>query len=554
MKKISKIIVSTALVASVAAVPALAFAAHGQQGGGFGGQQGEMPGQMQQGEMPSQADGMQGGMPGQRGGGMQGQMGGAQSASEPTVIQTSSKLSNSAESLGADTANAVTVVVSESNSDIKIKESGTYIITGSASNGNITVKKGTTGVVLVLKDLDLTSRTGATLSINKGSEVKIIAEGSVKLTDAESLADEDTDDFGGAAIKVKAGASVALTGSGTLIVNCSCKNGIKVSDLDDDDIADGYGEASLIIEGGLKLNVTAANDGINSGSDLYIKSGTVTVSAGDDGIKSDYILTIGMEGGSGPTVNIKNSEEGLEGATVNINSGSITVNATDDGINAGNSDLTGYTYSLNILGGTVDVSSGADGLDSNGNINLLGGLTTIVKAASNGGEGGIDYEGSFYAAEGTLVNPFGVTMDSGMGQRGQMGGMQNSGQPGQMNPDGQSGQQYGPQNGQRPEFRGWDSDDWDDLDEDDWDEFFVFDEDDLDDDDRDDDHRMFRPDMQDGAPQFGQPGQANQDAPDSQPELPELSGQQMEMNLFQTLMDALQKFFADFFKTNRAED
>ena len=54
----------------------------------------------------------------------------------------------------------------------------------------------TTGVVLVLKDLNLTSTTGATLSVNKGAEAKIIVSGSVKLTDAENPADENSTDDG----------------------------------------------------------------------------------------------------------------------------------------------------------------------------------------------------------------------------------------------------------------------------------------------------------------------------------------------------------------------
>ena len=375
-------------------------------------------------------------------GGMQGgQMGGSTSGtsgnvSSPTEIVTSDLTSNSAESLTADYANAQTIVMSEENSNVKISASGTYVVTGSCSDGNITVKKGTTGVVLILKDLDLTSTTGATVSLNKGTEVKVIIEGTVELTDAEDIADEDTDDFDGAALKAKVGSSVVLTGSGTLVINGSCKNGIKVSGLDADDINDGYSEASFIIDGEeLTIKITAANDGINSGSDLTIKSGNITVNAGDDGVKADYILTIGEDGGTGPSITVSKSVEGIEGATINIYSGTINVTASDDGINAANSDLSGYTYSLNIMGGTINISSGADGIDSNGNVNILGGLTTIVKSASNGGEGGLDYEGSCYIAEGCLVNPYGTTMDSGMGgqmgQRGQMG--QDLGQRGQMN-------------------------------------------------------------------------------------------------------------------------
>ena len=344
-------------------------------------------------------------------------------AESPSEIALSELANNSAEALTADYANAETIVMSDENSSVKIGSAGTYIVTGSCADGSITVKKGTTGVVLVLRDLELTSTESAALSLNKGSEVKIVVEGTVSLTDAEDIANEESDDFDGAAVKAKAGSSVVLTGSGTLNVNGSCKHGIKVSSLDEDDIADGYSEASFIVDGDLTINVSAAEDGMNSGTDLTIKSGTVNVSAGDDGIKADYILTIGGEGAEGPTINVEQSVEGLEGAVVNILSGDITVNASDDGINAANSDLTGYSFSINIMGGDVTVSSGADGLDSNGNINITGGLTTIAKSAMNGGEGGIDYEGSCYVADGCLVNPYGTTMDSGMGGRGGMNGM-----------------------------------------------------------------------------------------------------------------------------------
>ena len=389
----------------------------------------------------------------------QGPMGFGQSsgnyADSPSEIVTSTLTENSAESLKANTANAETIVMSNSNSEVKISKAGTYIVTGTCSNGNITVKKGTTGVVLILKDLDLTSTTGATVSLNKGTEVKVIIEGTVTLTDAEDIADEDTDDFDGAAIKAKAGSSVVLTGDGTLNIKGSCKNGIKVSDLDADDKNDGYKEASFIIDGkDLTVNVTASNDGINSGTDLTIKSGTINVSAGDDGIKADYILTLGEEGGSGLAINVAKSKEGLEGATINIYSGNIDVVASDDGINAANGDLTGYTYSLNIMGGTINITSGADGIDSNGNVNIIGGLTTIVKSASNGGEGGLDYNGTCYIADGTFENPYGTTMDSGMGEFGGMGGR------GQTQPGGRdkSGSEDTPQNGDSnsgmPDFGG----------------------------------------------------------------------------------------------------
>ena len=407
MNKKTKVIICTALAASVALVPAAAFAMG--------------PGGMNKGEFGAKGEMQMGGrmeMPG----GMNGQKEfGAQTASEAGTVEVSALATNTAEELTADYSSAETITMSDENNIVKIKASGTYIITGSCADGYIQVNKGVQDVVLVLRDLDLTSTSRATLSINKGAEVKIIVSGSVSLTDAET--DENAEDYDGAVIKAKAGSSTALTGTGTLNLNGNSKNGIKVSGTDADDTNDGYSDASFIIDGSLTINVTAANDGMNSGTDLTIKSGTINVSAGDDGIKADYILTIGEDGEEGPAITVSKAYEGLEGEVINIYSGIITVTASDDGINAAKADTSKYTPSINIMGGEITVSAGKDGLDSNGNINILGGSLTIAKAASNGGDGGIDYDGSCYISEDASVNnPYGTTMDSGMG--GMRGGMQ----------------------------------------------------------------------------------------------------------------------------------
>ncbi|MBQ2228252.1 MAG: carbohydrate-binding domain-containing protein, partial [Firmicutes bacterium] len=325
MNKIVKKAATITLAASMIAAPVSVFADDAQQA-----QSGSSSWISWFGQKIQQI--LQGGMPSQ-----QAPMGTAQNASEASEIKTSTLASNTAEALTVDTKNAETIVMSDSNNQVTISEAGTYIITGTCSDGNIKVKKGTQDVVLVLKDLTLTSTTGATLSINKGAEAKIVVEGTVTLNDNEDTADEELDTYDGAVIKAKAGSAVVLTGTGTLNVNGNAEHGIKVSSTDADDIADGYSDASFIVDGSLKINITSVDDGMNSGTDLTIKSGTITVSAGDDGIKADYILTIGEEGEVGPTINVKKSGEALEGAVVNIYSGQIDVTASDDGINAANS-------------------------------------------------------------------------------------------------------------------------------------------------------------------------------------------------------------------------
>ena len=367
---------------------------------------------------------MNGGFDGWTQGGWMGLSTNVTYAESPSEIVTSS-VENAASALIADYENAVYIRMSDSDSKVKINEVGTYVISGDCSDGSSTVKKETTGVVLVLDGLNLASSDGAAVSINKDAQVKIVISGSVTLTDNENPADESSADaetadaYDGAAIKAKAGSQVYLTGDGTLNINGYAKNGIKVGDTDSSFVMDGEN---------LTVNIVAANDGINAGADLTLLSGALNVTAKDDAIHADRILTIGdRDSASGPSVTAS-AAECLEGTVVNIFGGNISVTATDDAINGAQKDDT-LIASVNITGGTVNVQSQGDGLDCNGNINLLGGVITI-SSASFGGQAGIDYDGAYYVASAvTLNNNSGVAGPDGGGMRGGMNGQfQQSGQ------------------------------------------------------------------------------------------------------------------------------
>ena len=390
----------------------------------------EMPGfsgeQMTPPESPSGSDSQMPDMTGQ----MPGMNGTVSGSTDKAGEVVTSDAVNTAAELKADYDNASTITVTEEDSQVNISESGTYVVTGSSSNGNITVKKGTTGVVLVLEDLDLTSLTGATLSVNKNAEVQIVVSGDVTLTDAENPADEESTDaevadaFDGAAIKVKAESVVVITGDGTLNLNGNAKNGIKAGD-----------DSSLVIDGDLTLNIAAANDGINSNYDVTILDGDVTINAADDGIHADHILTIGSEDGTGPDLTVESSTEGLEGTVVNIMSGKIDVTSTDDAVNAANGDgvYEGVLdYSFNMTGGDLTINAQGDGIDSNGNVNLIDG-TASIKSSTQAGEAGIDYDGEMYISDDfNLNNQTGISgqdMMPGMNQSGMNQGAMNQGGP-----------------------------------------------------------------------------------------------------------------------------
>ena len=396
----------------------------------FSGQQPpEMNGSSFNGQQPPEMNGT--GFNGQQPGGMQQTWDTASTAGE--VV--SGTVTNSAASLTADYDNATYISVTDDDSQVKISSSGTYVVSGESSDGNITVKKGTTGVVLVLENLNLTSTTGATVSINKEAEVKVIISGNVVLTDNENPDDENSEDadiadaFDGAAFKAKANSNVYVTGDGTLTINGNAKNGIKAGD-----------DSSLIFDG-VTVNINAVNDGINGNYDVTLLSGNFTIAAGDDAIHADHILTIGDPGsGEGPTVRVTQSNEGMEGTVVNIYGGDLSIVSADDAINAANGDglyEDVLDYSFNMMGGKLSINSQGDGIDSNGNINLIGGNAEI-HSATQGGEAGMDYDGQLYISEDfSLNNQSGTAGPDGMGgSPAQMGGA-----PGEMGSQSFGGQQ-----------------------------------------------------------------------------------------------------------------
>ena len=349
--------------------------------------------------------------------------------------------------------------------DLTITASGVYELTGTCADGSVTVKKGTEDVTLILNGLTLTAKDSAAVICSKDSDVTIEATGVNTLSDGEDPANEESEDFDGAAIKVKSGAALTIKGSGTLNINGDCKNGIK-----------GAASSSITIDGGV-LNIRAANNGlasdhsvvINSGvveivagndgvkaepdegdtesagtvailggdvtvdatgdgiqatGDLTIAGGRISVKSGDDAIKSDantsvtagtlvveaeddgihaeYVLNIGVKGSSsGPDITVSRCEEGLEGAAVNLYSGKAVVTSSDDGINAANKDLSNYEYAINVYGGTWYVNASGDAMDSNQDINLYGGVTELF-GSPNSGNNALDYDGLCTVEDGTL--------------------------------------------------------------------------------------------------------------------------------------------------------
>ena len=257
---------------------------------------------------------------------------------------------------------------------LTIDAAGTYLLSGSCTDGSVKIKKGTTGVRLILSGLSLTSADTAPITCNKSSEVVIVAADGTEnvLTDAAANNDESNsgnENAENAVIKCKDGSAVTLCGAGTLTLNAYGKNGIKSGATTAEE-----GEASLTIRE-LTLNINASvNDAINAEQYLAVEIGTLNLATADVTLHCDLIMDIGAEGTDGPTIAIAEACEGIEAAALSIRSGDISIVCTDDCLNAANSDLANYDFAINISGGTiVAYTTAGDGFDSNGSLTISGG-------------------------------------------------------------------------------------------------------------------------------------------------------------------------------------
>lgn len=199
----------------------------------------------------------------------------------------------------------------------------------------------------------------------------------------------------------------------------------------------------LYISGG-SITVDSVDDSLHSNLNVTITGGDMILATGDDGVHADYILTLGTEGGSDEdfAIDVTTSYEGIEGSVIYILSGTQYIYSTDDGINAagyytegsvqtmvgpggwggpggnpgggsgdmgpgwGGDDSAPYGM-LYIKGGRTYVEAYGDGVDSNGSIEMSGGIV-LVNGPTSGGNGVFDIgdgQGSYFnVTGGTMID------------------------------------------------------------------------------------------------------------------------------------------------------
>ena len=290
---------------------------------------------------------------------------------------------------GVSTADSDSVVID--GDTITITEEGTYILSGSLTNGQIVVEAENAKVQLVLDNADISCETSAAIYVKAADKVFITTtDGSTNTVctsgEFEAIDDNNID----AAIFSKS--DLTLNGAGSLEVTCPNGHGI----LSKDDLAITSGE----------YVVDAGKHALSGKDSVRIAGGTFELAAGRDGIHSE---------------NTDEEEKGF----VYIENGSFTITSDGDGIDA--------SYVVEIVDGSFDITAG--GGYENGEVHtdndMMGGFGNMGDQMPDGSTGDENAPSGMTPPDGSTGQgnaPSGMTPpDGSTGEENAPSGTTNSG-------------------------------------------------------------------------------------------------------------------------------
>lgn len=315
--------------------------------------------------------------------------------------------------------------------DLKLKGSGTLVVTGNYNNAVHTTKD------LTIQKLTLKA-TGYNNAI-KGKDSVTINSGTVQAyaVTGNGIKTEDSD----VSSKGNQRGTIAING-GTVYVDSlhdaiDASYNIEIDEVDNEvptnisiktgtnstnynkstfkaDSEKGLkAENNIIISKGT-IVVAASDDAIHANygetlengskgqGNITINDGLIQVASGDDGLHADNTLMV--EGGK---IVVTGATEGYEGNYINITGGYSYIYGTDDGVNVSKKSFNSCAFTMS--GGYLDVavkSGDTDGIDSNGNFTLSGGVIVTRGSpgtAASGMSTGLDVDGTISMTGGTLI-------------------------------------------------------------------------------------------------------------------------------------------------------
>lgn len=318
-----------------------------------------------------------------------------------------------------------------SGGSVTISAAGTYVLSGTLSDGQVVVDVQDDGDVhLVLNGAAIHDNDSAGIYIKEADNVVItLQEGTENtISDGETyvFADAATDEPS-AAIFSKA--DLAINGTGKLTVVASYNDGITSKDdlkivsgtIDITAADDGIVGKDMVAIADGTVTIKAEGDGIKSTNAtdegrgfIAIADGTFTIEAGNDGIQAETALIVdggtfnlvtgggsangevkqeegpgGMQRGgmnatsatgtstdaaaTATTATESTSAKGLKaGGDLTVNGGTFAIDSADDALHS-NSNVT-------VTGGELEMASGDDGIHADALTTIAGGSINITKS------------------------------------------------------------------------------------------------------------------------------------------------------------------------------
>lgn len=321
--------------------------------------------------------------------------------------------------------------VSISGSTVTIKSEGTYIVSGSISDGQLIVEADSNAKIqLVLKNASVTCKSSAALYVKQADKVFVTTakdtqnllastgdyvqtddnnvdsaifskdditlngEGKLTVTSESGHGIVSKDD-----LKLTSGeysitaASHALSGkdsvriaSGTYNLT-SGKDGLHAENTDD------TSKGFVYISGG-EFTIISQGDGIDAGNSVQVENGTFNITSKSSSSASDSSMTASVKGIkavgdlaiNGGTFNLNCEDDAVHSnSNVTITNGTFTIASGDDGIHADSK--------TSIRGGTINITESYEGIEG-AEIEISGGTVTL-KASDDGinAAGGNDESG-----------------------------------------------------------------------------------------------------------------------------------------------------------------
>lgn len=281
--------------------------------------------------------------------------------------------------------------VTISGSTVTITDEGTYVVTGSLSDGQIIVDaEKTDKVELILNGVGITCATSAPVYLKCADKLKLmLAEGSVNsLVNGGSYVAIDDNNIDAV---IFAKDDLTLKGSGTLAIRATAGHGIVAKD-------------DLKVTGGTYI-IVAEKKGISVNDSAELNGGSLAITSGTDGIhvENDEDTTLGNFEANGANIKVTSGGDGISASgTLTVNDGYLEIVA-GGGYKAKVTDTSSSTKGLKaegvltIAGGTLNINSQDDAIHSNSDVVLSGGNVTVAS-----GDDGVHADNNVTVSDGVL--------------------------------------------------------------------------------------------------------------------------------------------------------